>query len=110
MGWTLLICPSGLLFDVVGSAYPLYGTLRMLAVGTTQQDAPKWITYWCLLSFIRFLTGLLDFILSMIPFHSYLVIALLIYLQSPFTEGSTVILTKVLEPKVFPLLRGKEVK
>merc|ERR1711862_407318 len=93
------------LFDVVGALYPTYASLRMLAKGETKADAPMWSTYWCLFAAIRFFSGALDFILSWLPFVSYLKLLLLVFLYSPFTKGSEKVLKMFLEPKVFPLLQ-----
>merc|ERR1712032_255929 len=101
----LLVCPEDFLFDLVGAVYPTYATLRMLARGETKEDAAMWSTYWCLFAAVRFISGILDFILSWLPFVSYLKLALLVFLYSPFTRGSEKVLKMFLEPKVLPLLK-----
>merc|ERR1711957_97554 len=107
----LLMTPAGLMFDIVGTGYPVYGTLVALATkDNSNEDSNKWMTYWVLFAAIRFAMPFLDIVLAFVPFSYYLELAGLVFLSSPVTNGATMVLDKVLQPFVFPLLAKTDAK
>merc|ERR1712046_90097 len=97
------LTPQAFLFDVVGTVYPAYATLMVLAQAE-KADLEFWTTYWLLFSTIRVLSPFMDVVLLLLPFGSYLKLAFLVFLYNPVTRGTDMVLDKVLRPKVFPLL------
>merc|ERR1711957_999124 len=107
----LLLMPAGLMFDIVGTGYPVYGTLVALATSDNSKlEANKWMTYWVLFAALRFAMPFLDIVLAFVPFSYYLKLAGLVFLYSPVTNGATMVLDKVLQPFVFPLLAKTDAK
>lgn len=103
---TLYIIPHSFLFDLVGGLYPAYASLMMISGATYAAEGDLWTTYWVLFFFIRMVTPVLDIFLGMLPFSGLLKLVGLVYLYKGFggEPGATVVLEKVLKPKVFPLL------
>lgn len=57
----LFLCPQPLVFTLVGCAYPVYGSLKMLA--DEKKEPEFWITYWLLFTSFKVVMGPLDFFL-----------------------------------------------
>eukprot|EP00929_Paragymnodinium_shiwhaense_P033034 TRINITY_DN18218_c0_g1_i1.p1 TRINITY_DN18218_c0_g1~~TRINITY_DN18218_c0_g1_i1.p1 ORF type:complete len:171 (+),score=59.04 TRINITY_DN18218_c0_g1_i1:91-603(+) len=101
------LTPNTVLFDLVGGAYPVYASLKMLSAKTFETEAALWTTYWILFTIIRSLSCILDSFLGMLPFGSLVKMVAVVYLYKGFggEPGAKLFLEKVLEPKVFPLLQ-----
>jgi len=94
--------PSELLLQLVGTAYPGYMTLSIMATGADGTEF--WLTYWVVFSAFWLFNYLLGPVLSMIPFILYINCAFLVYLYHPATSGVVAIKDKLLKPHVFRLL------
>lgn len=66
----LFLCPEPLVLNVVGCAYPMYASLKMLA-DDAKDEMPMWIAYWVVFTSFKMIMGPLDFILKFVPFYFY---------------------------------------
>jgi len=102
------LTPAELILHAVGTFYPGYATLSMLATPGKPEDTTFWLTYWVTWTVIWLFNYVFDFILSRIPLMLYFNCAVLVYLYLPATSGVNLVTQKVLEPHVFPLLGGQK--
>ena len=102
----LFLCPQPLVFTVVGVAYPVYGSLKMLA--DEKPEPELWVTYWLLFTMLKILMAPLDFLLSFVPFYFYLKLTLLVWLFYPQTKGALLVCDKILKPHVLPHLKDSK--
>eukprot|EP00448_Togula_jolla_P023111 CAMPEP_0170589748 /NCGR_PEP_ID=MMETSP0224-20130122/11507_1 /TAXON_ID=285029 /ORGANISM="Togula jolla, Strain CCCM 725" /LENGTH=177 /DNA_ID=CAMNT_0010913509 /DNA_START=74 /DNA_END=607 /DNA_ORIENTATION=+ len=106
----VLMCPQTFMLDLVGTGFPVFAGLQMLAADKFT-DAPFWTTYWIIFASFKVLMGPLDFVLSFVPFYSslsYLLkLGFFVWLWFPSTQGATMILEKGLKPFVLPRIPSK---
>lgn len=104
----LYLTPQWMLFDIVAGVYPAYATVKMIATGCSSAEGQVWNIYWILYFLIRTISPVLDIFLSVLPFWGLAKLVGMVYLyQGCGTEpGAKIVLEKVLQPKVFPLLTG----
>ncbi|KAJ8602867.1 hypothetical protein CTAYLR_010629 [Chrysophaeum taylorii] len=100
----LFLCPQPLVLNIVGCAYPIYASMKMLAE-ESMSEAPMWITYWVVFTSFKMIMGPLDLILSFVPFYFYFKLTFLIYLFYPSTKGAQKVLDMIIKVYVFPLLK-----
>jgi len=102
------LTPAELILYIVGTFYPLYATLGLLANEGKPEDMKFWLTYWAIWTMFFLFNYFFDFILSRIPLMLYINCAVLVYLYLPATAGVNLVTQKVLKPHVFPLLTGQK--
>merc|ERR1739838_130118 len=73
------------LFDVVlvalvSTVYPAYLSFKAVR-SKTGEDDKQWLTYWCVYGFVNCFDVVLGDLLRMMPFYSFLKIALFVYLS-----------------------------
>ncbi|QDZ21222.1 HVA22-like protein [Chloropicon primus] len=93
------------LFVCVGFLYPAYQSYKALE-SNRLDAAAEWLTYWVIFSLFTVIESVGDFLISWIPFYSFLKLGFLTWLLLPKFKGAS----KLYQTLVQPLIRKHEAK
>ncbi|XP_068436088.1 receptor expression-enhancing protein 1 [Clinocottus analis] len=94
---------SRLVVLVFGTLYPAYSSYKAVKSKDVKEYV-KWMMYWIIFALFTAVEVFTDMFLCWIPFYYELKIALVVWLLSPYTKGSSVLYRKF----VHPTLSSKE--
>ncbi|KAJ1126244.1 hypothetical protein NDU88_004652 [Pleurodeles waltl] len=94
---------SRLVVLLFGTLYPAYSSYKAVKTKNVKEYV-KWMMYWIVFALFTAAETATDLIISWFPFYFELKIALVIWLLSPYTKGSSVLYRKF----VHPTLSNKE--
>ncbi|KAI1100344.1 TB2/DP1, HVA22 family-domain-containing protein [Jackrogersella minutella] len=86
-----------LLSSVASFLFPLFASYKALKTSDPTQLTP-WLMYWSVLSCALLVESWTEFILTWIPFYSYMRLFFLLYLVLPQTQGARVLYETYLHP------------
>lgn len=105
-GWLLMFLLWGftgdLVFMVVGTAYPMFASFRVLE-DSDASEISIWLTYWVTFASIVLAEGPFRSLLAFVPFYHILRLFFTVWLFLPSTRGAQAVYTWI----VAPLLRRK---
>lgn len=87
-----------ILFAVVTVVYPGFKSIKALETKDNEDDDKIWLTYWCVFGIATLVDDFAYFILSFIPFYTYIRFGFFVWLMAPQTQGATIIYKTVLRP------------
>mmetsp|Transcript_3749 Transcript_3749/g.9471 ORF Transcript_3749/g.9471 Transcript_3749/m.9471 type:complete len:130 (+) Transcript_3749:156-545(+) len=93
------------IFVIVGFLYPAYQSYKALE-SNRQDAAPEWLTYWVIFSLFTVIESVGTFLISWIPFYSFLKLAFLMWLLLPRFKGAS----KLYQALVQPFMKKHEEK
>ncbi|XP_069507690.1 receptor expression-enhancing protein 2-like [Ambystoma mexicanum] len=88
---------SRLVVLLFGTLYPAYSSYKAVKTKNVKEYV-KWMMYWIVFACFSTAETATDLILSWFPFYFELKIALVIWLLSPYTKGSSVLYRKFIHP------------
>lgn len=89
---------SMLLIHVIGVTYPCWCSIMALETTETIEDDKKWLTYWMVFNMFTLVDGGFKWITNYIPFFLLIRLFIIIWLQSPTSEGALHVYRKVVRP------------
>ena len=87
-----------ILFSVVTVVYPGFKSIKALETKDNEDDDKIWLTYWCVFGISTLLDEFGYFLLSFIPFYTYIKLGFFVWLMAPQTQGAVIIYKSVLRP------------
>lgn len=94
---------SRLVVLVFGTLYPAYSSYKAVKSKDVKEYV-KWMMYWIIFALFTTVEAFTDLFLCWLPFYYELKIAIVVWLLSPYTKGSSVLYRKF----VHPTLSSKE--
>ena len=94
--------------DLLGFVYPAYMSFKSMDSGS--QDVTQWLTYWVVFSFFSILENLLGFMVSFIPFYTFIKVGLIVWMYHPSTMGAKTVYEQGLRPLLIPYIDTSEPK
>ncbi|XP_032806642.1 receptor expression-enhancing protein 1-like [Petromyzon marinus] len=94
---------SRLVVLMFGILYPAYSSYKAVRTKNVREYV-RWMMYWIVFALFTTFETFTDLLLSWIPFYYELKIALVVWLLSPYTKGSSVLYRKF----VHPMLSSRE--
>ncbi|XP_033180908.1 receptor expression-enhancing protein 1 isoform X2 [Mastacembelus armatus] len=94
---------SRLVVLVFGTLYPAYSSYKAVKSKDVKEYV-KWMMYWIIFALFTTVEAFTDMFLCWLPFYYELKIAIVVWLLSPYTKGSSVLYRKF----VHPTLSSKE--
>ena len=89
---------SMILIQIIGVAYPCWCSILALETIEDYDDDKKWLTYWMVFNLFNMLDQSFKWITSYIPFFLLIRLFILIWLQSPTSEGAAHIYKRFVKP------------
>ena len=89
---------SAILIQVIGVLYPCWCSILALETTETYEDDKKWLTYWMIFNFFNMIDYSFKWITQCIPFFLLFRLFILIWLQSPTSEGALHVYKKIVKP------------
>lgn len=88
---------SRLVVLLFGTLYPAYSSYKAVKTKNVKEYV-KWMMYWIVFAIFTAAETATDLVISWFPFYFELKIALVIWLLSPYTKGSSVLYRKFIHP------------
>ena len=89
---------SMILIHVIGVTYPCWCSILALETTETFEDDKKWLTYWMVFNLFNMLDQSFQWITSYIPFFLLFRLFIIIWLQSPTSDGALHVYKKMVRP------------
>jgi len=86
------------LIQIIGVAYPCFCSMLALETTETIEDDKKWLTYWMVFNLFTIVDHSFQWITSYIPFFLLFRLFIIIWLQSPTSEGALHVYRRIVRP------------
>lgn len=88
---------SGLIVLVFGTLYPAYCSYKAVKSKNVREYV-KWMMYWIVFALFTSAETFADIFISWVPFYYEVKVVFVIWLLSPYTQGSSVLYRKFIHP------------
>ena len=89
---------SMMLIQVIAVLYPCFCSTMALETTETIEDDKKWLTYWMVFNMFTLLDHSCKWVTNHIPFFLLIRLFIIIWLQSPTSDGALHVYRKIVKP------------
>lgn len=84
---------------VFGILYPAYGSYKAIRTKNVKEYV-RWMMHWIVMACFQFVETFSDVFICWLPFYYEVKVAIVLWLLSPMTKGSSILYKKFIHPKL----------